>query len=59
MTSSRSTPDGKPFDLLGTWTAAKQKAEAELAPIKDSYPPEVVRTLLEAITVQNFWEMRK
>ena len=49
----------KEFDLLGTWTAAKQKAEAEIAPIKDSYPPEVVRQLLEALTCQNFWEMRK
>lgn len=59
MTERSDTPDGKPFDLLGTWTAAKQKAEAELAPIKDSYPPEVIRTLLKAMTCHNFWEMRK
>lgn len=48
----------KKFDLLGTWTEAKKRAEADLAPIKEQYPAPVVRQLLEALTVQHFWELR-
>lgn len=43
--------------LLDTWTAAKEKAEAEIAPIQEQYPADVVRPLFEAMTTQYFWEM--
>ena len=59
MKNATSTETAKPFDLLGTWTAAKEKAEADVAELKDLHPPEVVRSLFEALTVKYFWEMRK